>query len=180
MSRRAPAELVRLQRGFQLPNRLRAILSIEVFNVFDAANVEVGSGNMTYGPGTVAQVVGISLATNWLGYGLLAGCLFASGALTLPPQAELGHDAVRLMGALMVLLSLGYVAACAIQHGRVWLIGCRPPWCGFLHGPGRVTVHYSLGRVGPLTCGNAGLPFSYHGYRISLTCRFVNTCQLGA
>lgn len=70
--------------------------------------------------GTVAQVVGISLATNWLGYGLLAGCLFASGALTLPPQAELGHDAVRLMGALMVLLSLGYVAACAIQHGRVW------------------------------------------------------------
>jgi uncharacterized membrane protein YbhN (UPF0104 family) len=69
---------------------------------------------------TVAQVVGISLATNWLGYGLLAGGLFASGALTLPPQAELGHDAVRLLGALMMLLSLGYVAACAIQHGRVW------------------------------------------------------------
>jgi uncharacterized membrane protein YbhN (UPF0104 family) len=70
--------------------------------------------------GTVAQVVGISMATNWLGYGLLAGSLFASGALTLPPQAKLGHEAVRLLGALMVLLSLSYVAACAIQHGRVW------------------------------------------------------------
>jgi uncharacterized membrane protein YbhN (UPF0104 family) len=70
--------------------------------------------------GTVAQVVGISMATNWLGYGLLAGGLFASGALTLPPHARLGHEAVRWLGALMVLLSTGYVAACAIQHGRVW------------------------------------------------------------
>lgn len=70
--------------------------------------------------GSVAQVVGISMATNWLGYGLLAGALFASGQLTLPPQAKLGHEAVRLLGGLMMLLSLGYVAACAIQHGRVW------------------------------------------------------------
>ena len=36
---------------------------------------------------TIAQIVGISLATNWLGYGLVAGSLFASGliALTCPP-----------------------------------------------------------------------------------------------
>lgn len=46
---------LRLQRGFQLPNRVRAILSVEVFNVLDSDNVEIGSGNMTYGPGTVLQ-----------------------------------------------------------------------------------------------------------------------------
>lgn len=46
---------VRLQRSFSLPNRVRAILSLEVFNAFDADNVEVGSGNMTYGPGSIVQ-----------------------------------------------------------------------------------------------------------------------------
>ena len=46
---------LRVQRGFQLPGRVRAIVSLEVFNLFDADNVEVGSGNMTYGPGTVLQ-----------------------------------------------------------------------------------------------------------------------------
>lgn len=69
---------------------------------------------------TVAQVVGLSLATNWLGYGLLAGSLFASGAIKPPGQAHLGIGAFRALGVLMVLLALGYVLACAVSRGREW------------------------------------------------------------
>jgi hypothetical protein len=46
---------LRLQRGFALANSRRVILSAELFNVFDADNVEIGSANMVYGPGTVLQ-----------------------------------------------------------------------------------------------------------------------------
>jgi hypothetical protein len=46
---------LRIQRGFRLPNTARLILSLELFNVFNAPNVEVGSANMTFGPGTVLQ-----------------------------------------------------------------------------------------------------------------------------
>jgi hypothetical protein len=46
---------VRAQRSFALSGSARAILSLELFNLFDAANVEVGSANMVYGPGTVLQ-----------------------------------------------------------------------------------------------------------------------------
>ena len=46
---------LRVQRGFKLPGNTRAILSLELFNLFDCANVEIGSANMVYGPGTVVQ-----------------------------------------------------------------------------------------------------------------------------
>ena len=69
---------------------------------------------------TVAQVVGISLATNWLGYGLLAGGLFAAGAISPPSQTHLTGEAFRALGFAMILLAVGYVAACAIWQGREW------------------------------------------------------------
>lgn len=47
---------LRVQRGFSLPNdTARVIVSAELFNVFDFDNVEVGSANFVYGPGTVLQ-----------------------------------------------------------------------------------------------------------------------------
>lgn len=69
---------------------------------------------------TVAQIVGLSLATNWLGYGLLAGGLFAAGAISPPSQAHIGDGALRLLGVVMILLALAYVAACAMARGREW------------------------------------------------------------
>lgn len=73
----------------------------------------------------VAQVVGISMATNWLGYGLLAGGLFAAGVITLPRNAHIDGLTLRLLGAAMVLLALTYVAACARWHGREWSLRGR-------------------------------------------------------
>jgi len=44
---------VRAQRGFSLRGSARVIVSLEVFNIFDFDNVEIGSANYVYGPGTV-------------------------------------------------------------------------------------------------------------------------------
>ncbi|MBT2322029.1 UPF0104 family protein [Variovorax paradoxus] len=74
---------------------------------------------------TIAQIVGLSLATNWLGYALLAGSLFAAGAVALPGQAHLGSGAFRALGAAMVLLALGYVVTCALSRGREWRVRGR-------------------------------------------------------
>jgi uncharacterized membrane protein YbhN (UPF0104 family) len=71
---------------------------------------------------TVAQVVGISLATNWLGYCLLAGGLFAAGLITPPDQAPISPLALRAIGAAMVLLAAGYVLLCAAHRERSWKI----------------------------------------------------------
>ena len=71
---------------------------------------------------TIAQIVGISLATNWLGYGLVAGSLFAAGLIAPPNQAHIGADALRVLGVGMVLLALGYVVACAFARGRAWRV----------------------------------------------------------
>ncbi len=71
---------------------------------------------------TIAQVVGLSLATNWLGYGLLAGSLFAAGIIAPPTQAHMGASTLRALGAGMVLLAVAYVAACALWSGRSWQV----------------------------------------------------------
>ncbi|RYF38961.1 MAG: UPF0104 family protein [Comamonadaceae bacterium] len=74
---------------------------------------------------TIAQVVGISLATNWLGYGLLAGGLFASGVIAPPKQAHISEAAFHALGVGMILLAVFYVVACAIWRGREWQVRGR-------------------------------------------------------
>jgi uncharacterized membrane protein YbhN (UPF0104 family) len=74
---------------------------------------------------TVAQIIGLSLATNWLGYGLVAGCVFASGVVKLPAEAHLGEAAFRGLGVLMILLAATYVFACTKMEGRRWRVGAR-------------------------------------------------------
>ncbi|WP_326541743.1 lysylphosphatidylglycerol synthase domain-containing protein [Pseudorhodoferax sp.] len=74
---------------------------------------------------TISQVVALSLATNWLGYGLLAGGLFAAGAVALPAGAPIAPWALRALGVAMVLLVLGYVLACALARGRAWHVRGR-------------------------------------------------------
>ncbi len=75
---------------------------------------------------TVAQVVGISLATNWLGYGLLAGGLFASGLIAAPEQANIDTGTLRAIGVAMMVLAAAYVVACAMARGREWRVRGKP------------------------------------------------------
>jgi glycosyltransferase 2 family protein len=81
---------------------------------------------------TIAQVLGLSLVTNWIGYGLLAGSLFAAGVITPPERAHLPLLTFRWLGAAMVVLAGAYVVACAALEGRYWVLGKRrlqlPSW----------------------------------------------------
>jgi uncharacterized membrane protein YbhN (UPF0104 family) len=74
---------------------------------------------------TIAQIVAISVATNWLGYGLVAGGLFASGAISPPPQARMSATALQAIGIGMMLTACIYVLVCALARGRTLQVGQR-------------------------------------------------------
>ncbi len=69
--------------------------------------------------GTISRIIGFSVASNWLGYGLLAGVLFASGAVSPPAQWSIGGGWLRAIGVVMMLLVAAYLAACVAWHGRI-------------------------------------------------------------
>lgn len=65
-----------------------------------------------------AKILALSMASNWLGYGLLAGGLFLFGWLDPPEDWELGRTALRGLGALMWVIVGGYLALCAFSTRR--------------------------------------------------------------
>jgi len=74
---------------------------------------------------SVAQVVTFSVATNWIGYGLLGGTLFAAGAIAPPEDAHLSRGALRALGCAMVLAAFAYLVACHRMQGRCWRVRGR-------------------------------------------------------
>jgi len=74
--------------------------------------------------GRITRVIFFCVATNWVGYLVLAGALFASGAIAPPPDFPLRGIAttqgLRLLGIALLLAGVGYVLACHITHGRVF------------------------------------------------------------
>ena len=64
------------------------------------------------------KILALSMASNWLGYGLLAGGLFLFGWLSPPPDWKIGGTALRGLGALMWALVAGYLALCAFARRR--------------------------------------------------------------
>ena len=69
-------------------------------------------------PGTIGQVVGTSIVTNWVGYLLLAGVL---AWLWQPPMVAGWSVEVwqwRLGGTVLGCLPLAYVTLCALRSGR--------------------------------------------------------------
>lgn len=72
------------------------------------------------GVGTISRIVAFTVSTNWLGYLLLGGALFASGRVTPPPQWGLQLGLLPWLGAAMLAIALTYLAACRLTHGRVF------------------------------------------------------------
>lgn len=66
------------------------------------------------------RILGLSLATNWMGYFLLGGAVFASGKVTMPQGWEVGTGALQLIGVGLVVIALGYWGACAFSPRREW------------------------------------------------------------
>ncbi len=70
--------------------------------------------------GVIAQVYGLSVLTNWLGYTLLLGCVLLLTPIALPGDWRLGHQAQVALGVALPLVALAYLAACAWRPGRRW------------------------------------------------------------
>ena len=72
--------------------------------------------------GNIAKILGLSLATNWFGYMTLAGVVFSSGLVTMPPGWKLSSHALQGVGVLLLLASAGYLLACRFSKRRAWTV----------------------------------------------------------
>lgn len=72
--------------------------------------------------GQITRTIAFSMATNWLGYIALAGVLFLFRPLALPPDWPLGAQALRAIGAILVMATLAWLLACAFARQRRWTV----------------------------------------------------------
>lgn len=70
--------------------------------------------------GLIAQVYGLSVVTNWLGYMVLLGATLAWAPLTLPSDWQIGRQGLMALGAVLPLVALAYVLACWRARRRSW------------------------------------------------------------
>ncbi|WP_345247915.1 lysylphosphatidylglycerol synthase domain-containing protein [Pigmentiphaga soli] len=73
-------------------------------------------------PGTVGRVYALSVLSNWLGFLLLAGAMFASGQVELPPGWHIRPAAMQAAGVLLMAVAAAYVALCASARRRNWVL----------------------------------------------------------
>ena len=68
--------------------------------------------------GEITRVVATSMATNWLGYMLLAGVLFWVHPLVLPPTWKIDITQLHLLGIPLAGVVVVYLLLCAFYGGR--------------------------------------------------------------
>lgn len=71
---------------------------------------------------TITQILTLGLITNWLGYLMIGGAVFAMGYPNLPEGMKIGATGLRLIGTAMVLVGVAYLLACAFAKKRTWQI----------------------------------------------------------
>lgn len=71
---------------------------------------------------TIAAMIAFSMLTNWLGYCVVAGIVFALGGIAFPEGWRAGDGAMRVIGALMVLVAFVYLALCHFSARRSWKV----------------------------------------------------------
>jgi len=72
--------------------------------------------------GTITRIFSLSIATNWLGYILLAGVVFSAGMVSIPGGWFIGETTLRLIGVVLLVLVAIYLWACAFSKQRRWTI----------------------------------------------------------
>lgn len=70
--------------------------------------------------GKVTRIIAFAVATNWLGYAVLAGALFASGWLVPPSSWKFGAGGLQALGFVLLAVAGAYLVACRLSHGRVF------------------------------------------------------------
>ncbi len=71
---------------------------------------------------TITRILSLSLITNWLGYMLLAGFVFAGGFIDLPEGWKIGDTTLQLIGFLLLVVCFGYFLACRFSKRRTWTL----------------------------------------------------------
>ena len=72
--------------------------------------------------GDVNRIITFSILTNWLGYLLLAGCVFSFLPPTLPVSWKIDSTGLRFAGFALLSLAVAYLAFCAFVHQRQWQV----------------------------------------------------------
>jgi glycosyltransferase 2 family protein len=68
----------------------------------------------------IARLIALSLVTNWSGWLLLAGAVFAARLIRLPPTFAVSAPLLQGLGLAMMALPLAYAAACFGARRREW------------------------------------------------------------
>ncbi|EIB99490.1 MULTISPECIES: lysylphosphatidylglycerol synthase domain-containing protein [Pantoea] len=71
---------------------------------------------------TITRIFSLSIATNWLGYILLAGVVFSAGMVSIPSGWFIGETTLRLIGVVLLVLVAIYLWACAFSKQRRWTV----------------------------------------------------------
>ena len=69
---------------------------------------------------TITRILTLGLLTNWMGYMLLAGGVFALRLVELPTNWAVGTTGLQLIGFMLVAIALGYLLACGLATKRTW------------------------------------------------------------
>ncbi|CAM5794602.1 lysylphosphatidylglycerol synthase domain-containing protein [Rhizobacter fulvus] len=75
--------------------------------------------------GVITQILALSMLTNWLGYLVVGGLVFALAPLPLPPDWRMGSEGLRVLGAAMLAAAGAYLATCTFATRREWRVRGR-------------------------------------------------------
>ncbi|AIR91015.1 lysylphosphatidylglycerol synthase domain-containing protein [Pseudomonas cremoricolorata] len=79
-------------------------------------------GRLGLDNGTITRILTLGLLTNWMGYLLVAGVVFALRQVKLPDDWAVGVTGLQLIGVLMLAVVAGYLLACGLATRRTWSI----------------------------------------------------------
>ena len=119
--------------GHRLPRRRVAAVAFVCY----AFNLNLGSlvggvglryrlySRLGLDKGQITGILTFAVATNWLGYMVLAGSAFALQWVTVPATWELGAGALRVLGFVLLGVAAVYMLLCEFSRRRSWQLRDR-------------------------------------------------------
>lgn len=77
-------------------------------------------GRLGLDTATITRILTLGLLTNWMGYMLLAGTVFALRLVKLPDTWTVGATGLQLIGFGLLAIASGYLLACGFAKKRTW------------------------------------------------------------
>ncbi|MFF5864339.1 lysylphosphatidylglycerol synthase domain-containing protein [Pseudomonas sp. NPDC012596] len=79
-------------------------------------------GRLGLDTATITKILTLGLLTNWMGYMLLAGTVFALRLVKLPESWAVGVTGLQLIGFVLLGIALAYLLACGFAKRRTWRV----------------------------------------------------------